>query len=551
MTKINNSKRYLLIVLYLLLSIVMTAVINTKGIIWGGDDMVYHVGRLISLKSSFQSGVIIPNISTSNFGMIGYGINLFYPWITLIPMVLISLVVHDPVTAYYVGIAFFMFVSFLISHYAMLRFSHSNIQAIIFSIIYSLANYRLIDVFSRADLAEYVATVFLPIAFLGFYETFFRDYHKWPILAAGMSLLLLSHVLTTVIVAFFFVIILVCCWFMAHDYRARLKATVAAIIACILGSAIFLFPFLSEVLYQKYQQPSPYILKGKDTVKLLYSSLINNADRSIDGNIYNIGVVLLIALVLGIFFFKSFNKTYRSIYLLAVLSFVMVMDIFPWAIFQKTPLNIIQFPFRFLLITTLLLSVIATKIFTDIFTDPDSIKKTSWAIGILTFVMLGLWVNSVNGALHKDYLTMPDQTIDTKNFKDKGIYEGYYEQYSPATAQPFMKDIEGHVGYIDDNQTQMLLRPNKQYLQIKIADLPKGTIVDLPVVKYRYSTVYINHQKQNTFQSKRGTVSIKTKQNYQTAKIDVGYRIGFLSWFSLIISLLTWVWLLLELIFKD
>jgi len=551
MSKIQKYRKQLLLVLYLVLSIMMTVVINTKGVIWGGDDMVYHVGRLISLKSSFQSGVIIPNISTSNFGMIGYGINLFYPWITLVPMVLISLVIHDPITAYYCGLAFFMFVSFCLSHYVMKKFSNSNIQAIVFSLIYSLANYRLIDVFSRADLAEYIATVFLPLAFLGFYETFFRDYKKWPILAAGMSLLLLSHVLTTVIVAFFFVIILIACWFMTSDYRKRLKAVLAAIVTSVLASAIFLFPFLSEIFYQKYQQPSTFVLKGKNPVGLLYSSLVNSADRSIDGNIYNIGIILLIALVLGVFFFKSFNKLYRSIYLLAVLSFVMAMQIFPWFIFQKTPLNIIQFPFRFLAITTLLMSVVATQLFVEIFVTSASIKKVGFAIGVLTVILLGLWVTSVDGALHKDYLTSPNQIVTKKSIKSKGIYEGYFEQYSPAAAQPYMKDIEGHFGYINHGKIIMALVPNKQYLKLQLNDVKKGTKLDLPVVKYRYSTVSINGQKQSVTKSHRGTITVKTKQDYQTAKINIGYKVGFLSWFSLIVSLLTWLWLLLEIIYKD
>lgn len=550
MLNLQKYRKCFLLLFYLIISVLMVMVINTKGIVWGGDDMVYHVGRLISLKSSFQNGVIMPNISSSNFGLIGYGVNLFYPWITLVPMVLVSLVIHDPIIAYYVGLGFFMFVSFWISYYAMKKFSGSEKQAVVFSLIYSLVNYRLIDIFSRADLAEYVAMIFLPIAFLGFYETFFRDYHKWPILASGMSLLLLSHVLTTVIVAFFFVIILVFCWFMSHDYGARIKATMAAIITAFLASAVFLVPFLSEILYQKYEQPSPYILKGKDTAKLFYSSLINNADRSIDGNIYNIGIVLLIALVLGIFFFKSFNKTYRSIYLLAVLSLWMVTNLFPWTIFNKTPINIIQFPFRFLLIATLLLSVIATKIFIQVFTSPTSKTRNILTIGILGVVMLGLWTTSVNGALHKNYLTASDQVVNKTSITGKHIYEGYYEQYSPAKAQSYIKDIENHVGYLNTDKTVMVARPNNQYIQIKLTNLKAGTRVDLPIVKYRYSTVMINGKSQKLFSSKRGTVSFKTTQEYSKAKINVGYRTSTLAWVSLVVSALTWIWLLLELIFK-
>lgn len=549
MTKFKQYQKFLLVLVYAILAVLMTIIINTKGVIWGGDDMVYHVGRLISFKSSFQDGTIMPNISTSNFGMIGYGINLFYPWITLVPMVLISLVIHDPILAYYMGIGFFIFISFLISHYAMKRFSHSEKQAVIFSLIYGMANYRLIDIFSRADLAEYVAMIFLPIAFLGFYETFFRDYHKWPILAAGMSLLLMTHILTTVIVAFFFIIILIFCWWMANDYLARLKVTLAAIITSAMASAVFLIPFLSEILYQTYEKPSPYILKGKDTVRLLMSGLTNDAARSIDGNIYNIGIILSIALVLGLFFFFTFNKLYKSIYLLSLLSFVMVMKIFPWNIFQNTPVSIIQFPFRFLLIATLLISVVASQLFVQIFADNAKWARVS--IPILGIIMLGLWYNSTNNALKTKYLTAHDQIVTEKSIAGKSIYEGYYEQYSPSTAQSYMKDIEGHVGLIDNQKVVFQPKTAGQLISFKLANVKQGTIIDLPIVKYRHSTAYLNGKPINVVKSKRGTIQIQTKRAYQHVTIKTGYRTGFLAWFSLALSALTWLWLLLELIYKE
>lgn len=551
MTKVKQSQKFLLVLAYAVLAVLMTVIINTKGVIWGGDDMVYHVGRLISLKSSFLDGTIMPNISTSNFGMIGYGVNLFYPWITLVPMVLLSLVIPDPILAYYCGIGFYMFVSFLIAHYAMKKFSNSEIQAIAFSLIYGLANYRLIDVFSRADLAEYIATAFLPLVFLGFYETFFRDYHKWPVLAAGMSLLLLTHVLTTVIVAFFFIVILLCCWWMANDYQARLKATLAAVITSAMASAVFLIPFLSEVLYQRYEKPSPYVLKGKDTAKLLLSGLYNDASRSIDGNIYNIGIILSIALVLGLFFFKSFSRRYKAVYLMSVLSFVMVMQIFPWGIFQHTPVSIIQFPFRFLLIATLLISVVAAKLFTLIFTSQNSRKRTGIAIGLLGIVLMGLWYVSVNNALKTKYLTLPNQIVTSKSINGKSIYKGYYEQYSPAKAQSAMKDIEGHQGYLNRKKTTMVPVSNGEYLDFKLGKVAQGTKIDLPIVSYKHSFVKVNGKKVDSHQSKRGTIQFKTTKNYRQLTVQAGYHTGVLAWFSLILSLLTWLWLLPEIIYKD
>lgn len=551
MLKIKNSQRYLLLIMYLLLSIIMTAVINTKGVIWGGDDVVYHIGRLITMHSSYENGVIIPNISTSNFALIGYGVNLFYPWITLVPMTLLSLVIHNPITAYYWGLAFFMFVSFYISHYSMKRFSGSEKQAIIFSLIYGFANYRLLDVFSRGDLSEYIATVFLPLAFLGFYETFFRDYQKWPLLAAGMSLLLLSHILTTVITAFFFIIILLFCWFRSNNFIIRIKKTLMAVVTSFLASAIFLIPFLSEVLYQRYAQPSPYTLKGKDGLEVLTASLMNNASRSIDGNVNNIGLVLLIAVILGVFFFKAFDRTYRTIYLLGILGFVMVMKVFPWFIFQHTPISVIQFPSRMSIVSTLFLSVIATKIFTMVFITDKSWAKSAGIIGLLAVVLVGMWTTSVNGALQRKFLTDPSQIVTEKTMLKHATNEGHYDEYAPAISKTHIKDIVEHVGFINQRKATLNLKPQGRYLQLTLLQVKKGTVIDVPMIKYRHSTVKINGQNVKAQRSDRGTIKFQTTKDYQKAKIDLGYRNGALVWISLIISLLTWLWLILEMVYKD
>ena len=247
----------------------------------------------------------------------------------------------------------------------------------------------------------------------------------------------------------------------------------------------------------------------------------------------------------------KFNKLYKSIYLLSLLSFFMVMKVFPWGIFQQTPVSIIQFPFRFLLVATLLISVIATKLFVMIFTSSKSVRLTGVAVTLLGAVLAALWYTSVNGALTGKVFTASDQVVTAKTINGKSIYEGYYEQYSPAKAQPYMKQIEGHIGCFNQERTVMTPISAGKYLEFKINFLTKGTEVDLPIVKYKHSLVKINGQVIKSISSDRGTVQFKADRNYQKAVIKVGYQTGILTWIAVILSLLTWIWLSLEIIFKD
>jgi hypothetical protein len=91
----------------------------------------------------------------------------------MMPFGIVYLLTNNWISAYYLGLLFFIFVSFGIGHYSMKRFTDSTKSALIFSVIYSFSIYRLIDISTRGAVAEYIATIFLPLCFLGFYELFF------------------------------------------------------------------------------------------------------------------------------------------------------------------------------------------------------------------------------------------------------------------------------------------------------------------------------------------------------------------------------------------
>jgi len=469
-----------LILFYATLSAIMAVTLNSKGIIWGGDDAPFHVGRLISLNYSFEHGNLIPSISNSNFRQIGYGINLFYPWITIAPIALLFSLFSNPITAFYTGIGIYFFISFFISHIVMVKFSKSFWNAIIFSLFYNLSNYLLIEVLPRTDIAEFIATILLPICFLGLYEVFFRDFHKWNILAIGMSGLLLTHLLSTVIVSSFFIIILLLYVIKSNNYWNRIKALCKAIFATICASAIFLIPFLNEITFQPYEQPSPYILKGKVLEKIVSASFLNSSIQSTSGNTYNIGVFLIVALIFGLIFFYKFSTLYKRIYVLAFLSFFMTTNVFPWSLFQNTPIRVIQFPFRFLMVATLLASVIAAKLLIMLI-DDFNLSKLQFPITIiLAAILCGFWISSVHITQQQKMISKKTQIITSKKIKKRTVYEDYYEQYSPAAAGKFINSTIWHIGKIDKQKITFDPQAKGESTVFKLGEMPKNT-VDSPL----------------------------------------------------------------------
>jgi hypothetical protein len=91
----------------------------------------------------------------------------------------------------------------------------------------------------------------------------------------------------------------------------------------ILATLIFTVPFIAEETFQKYGMPSPQKLQGKSLLSLVKASFMNVSGRQYEGFIYNIGLVLILALIVGAVLFRKFDASIKGIFILAVLTFFM------------------------------------------------------------------------------------------------------------------------------------------------------------------------------------------------------------------------------------
>jgi len=360
--KLNKiSSLILLVMMYFIMSAIMYLIIRQK-FIWNGDDVYYQFQRIQGIQHSFKTGVF-PTLSTMNFGRIGYGVNLFYPWLTLFPFGIVGMFTNNLISTYYITLGLLFFISFLVSHYSMYKLSNSTSQSIAFSLIYNFCNYRLIELIPRSSLAEYIATIFLPLCFVGLYEILYKNYRSWYILAIGMSLIVMTHVLTSFMTVILFVIILAVSIPKMNQRVKRMAALGYAALTTFLLSAAYLIPFLAEEKFQKYGQPDPQKLVGTDFWQSIVMGFNNSASRMVEGNYYNIGATMLIVIIVGLISFRKMDFTNKSIYVLGVGVFLVSTSIFPWHLFQNTPLALIQFPFRLLMFTSMFLSVTGSYLF--------------------------------------------------------------------------------------------------------------------------------------------------------------------------------------------
>lgn len=528
--------------LYVALTIFMFLTIK-RSFIWNGDDIYYQFQRMQNIIYSIRDAHTIPTISVNNFGLIGYGINIFYPWITLIPFALISFFITNPITIYYVGIAAFFFASFCISHYAMKSFSGSTKQAVIFAIVYNFSTYRLIELIARSSIAEYLATIFLPLCLLGFYEVIFRDSSKWKILAVGISFVIFSHVLTTFMLVVLFILLIICNFKRIDKIRQRVIDLVKAVITTVFATSIFTVPFIIEETFQKFDVPSPVILKGTSLIGLITDSFKNTSNRAIEGNIYNIGTVLLITLVIGILFYKQFDKKYRIIYWISIVSFFITSSIFPWGWLQHTPIHVIQFPFRILMFTTLFTSMIAAKVIELL---GQNYNKRIWyaVAGMFIVINCSLWSISFHKSIDQTLLSRNDLIITNKMIDSGTVPDSYLEQYIPKSAQASFGEIVQHSLMINNKKLYVQPQITPQGNGYQLSNIKRGMVVDFPVAYYSGTSARIDGRKIATSRSKRGSLKWTADHNYKNVTVITNYENKPLYLSITIITILTWIFLL-------
>ena len=170
-------------------------------------DWLFHSARVEQIYDNLRQGCKFTFIATTTFQHTGVGSFLFYPDGSLYIWALLRFIL-SPVKAYYAWVGIFLFLTFVISYCCMLKFSNDKLRSFIFALLYGLAPYHLYLSPVNWVIGEFTAYTFIPIVFLGIYEVLRRNEKEWPLLAVGVALLMLSHLLSVALCAEIFVVLL-------------------------------------------------------------------------------------------------------------------------------------------------------------------------------------------------------------------------------------------------------------------------------------------------------------------------------------------------------
>ena len=534
----KHRSKIILELIFILLAILFVLPFVSHGFIPAGDDLGYHFDRVIEIADNFKHGNFFPQMYTYTFYRFGYLLNSFYPWLTIVPFAIFKNIFSNQVIAFAWGFGLYIFIGLNITYHVSNKLFKNKVQSFFTALIYIFSGYLLTDGYSRFAFGEFIAMIFIPACFYGFYAVLFGNKKDWPYLAFGMSAIMLSHVLSTFIVIMTFTILFVVLFHWINDRKERIKRLAFAVSVFITSSAIFLLPFVQQELYQKFAQPSPMPLSGPNFGDNVISALnSNNGD--------NLGFIIISVLILGLIFWKALNKLEKSCYVIGTIVLAFTTSLFPWTMLTNTFLDVIQFTFRFDMVVTILYAVVAGKIvrvvLDKIFAkNNDRIKKSLVSVGALLIILVP-WLGDVTNILNYQMAGTPEQYRFTKSYKLFTDQNGLWmDQYTPEKGQSALGGVTERLAIVNGNQVQLHSKdikslPNGLKFTGNLIDNAKSVI--LPTYNYKNIHVYRNGKQIKWSPNSQDLIQVDSG----SGPITVKYVLSFVDWLAIILSFATWI----------
>lgn len=535
----ERSKFWLFIFLLFSLSLFMVYCFLPEDMIYMGYDIYFHYRRLATLMEAFQYGTPFSYIDYSAAEDFGYATKWFYPDITLIPFAWIGNYTNIHF-AYKLMIFSYTFLSGFFMYKTTQRvFKQNMFVAVISSLLYTFAFYRLFTLFYRSALGQGIAMTFVPIVFLGLYEILRGDTRKWYWLPIGFSLVMMSHLLSSVLLFVVVVLIVICAYKDLLKDKMKVVLLILSGVVTFLISAQYLLPMLelmsSDTFYYNNAPASTLAQYNAYSILQIVSGAFNGFSELEASQFPSLGVLSVIFLILRIFIkIKEKDSNLRLADTLVFLGLMLVFlasNLCPWKIYPFKLLNFIQFPTRFYQIITYLFAI-GSSYYIYVLLKDSSHRKY-----VFSFVLIGLisFMLIINGRTFKSATVleasgMYDPVPSELNFYHLGGLE-----YIPAKFSSY-QDIDkrkGWVASLNNSQISDFQRIGAK-TSMRVQLNTNADKLEIPRFYYKGYTAKLDGEEIDVNESVNGLISVDIQRS---GTLEVYYSGTSLQKYSLFISL--------------
>lgn len=482
-----------------------------------GHDIDYHLLRIEALKTGILNGLPYLRVNMLFFGGEGYASSMFYPdFLLYIPAVLRALGVGINLS-FHIFIAVCLILTFIVMYLSAGYISESPVTALISAAVYSLCQYHIDDIYTRAAVGEFTAMIFIPAVIAGLFDLTEKEFKKPWILGIGMAGVLLCHTLSTI-----FCLIL-CVVTVMIRFRVFVKEPVRILKVMLTGvsvlclTAFYWIPMLEQMAVTEFKYLDSVFDVNYE--KLLLRDVFANS-------VGHMGIAVFILLFAGLLIEHKGDKIVRTadIMMAAGLLFALcTTGFFPWKRFERF-VSSVQFPWRLFIMTSVLISMAAA-----VYISKASVNREKAAVIAVLMIMTVSAVSNIN-RIDEGYYSYSSDYYDEVKFT-KSVIGG---EWLPRTVTD--RDALGREPDIavNDRGDKIYVDRYKNTLSVSKA---AGEYIDVPFVYYLgYAAVDSSGKSLNVDGTgKNGRVRVWTDG---AGEFTVYYKGTFMQTFSDIISIL-------------
>ncbi|MCR5747831.1 MAG: hypothetical protein K6G03_08990 [Lachnospiraceae bacterium] len=345
-----------------------------------GHDLGFHLARIEGIAESLKQRVFPVKMLPFFNDDCGYPTGVFYGDLLLYIPALLRIAGFTVSTAYKIYIFLINVLTTFSAYICCKKILNDHNTALVATIAYVTASYRMMCMFVRSAVGEYTAMAFIPVVFLAVWNIYHEDikakeYSRNSItLALGMVALLYTHLLSVEMAVLVLAIFVIVFWKKTIRLKTLMVYINAIGLSLILGSG-FIVPFIdyynNVTTVIKYKtSKEPLFIQGYGAYLSDYFAFfkkIFGGGSTIVNERFQVtpGLILMGGLILSVYFIIKYknDKDMSTLCIVSILLLFISSDLFPWdfiALAGKPGsfLTQIQFPWRYIAFAMVFLMIL-------------------------------------------------------------------------------------------------------------------------------------------------------------------------------------------------
>lgn len=409
-----------------------------------GDDLIFHLNRIEGIYAGLNGGIFPVKIQPNWFNGAGYATGVMYGDILLYIPAVLRMAGFEVYASYKIFLFIINVCTVLIAVFSFSRIFRKKETGLLCAFVYSLAPYRMINLYRRAAVGESIAMTVLPLIMLAvymIYTTECRDKKENKkivlMLTIGMSVLVQSHILSTEMTVICLAVVCIVLW--KKTFRKNVIIVYLISAACTAAlSLYFLVPFMDYMTGQDmwlkeqirigvFRNIENHALPVGNLFTFFYTGFTDNdVCRG-----FNPGIVLMAVFVIGIYLYINGKLTKKAkIYFWFSLGLMILStNLFSWRLWGKTPIGYmmtsVQSPWRYITYAVCFLTLLLGELHGTYESDIKERKMIS-----VTAVLLVIISVSVFSSAYDEY----DHDASYKEGSELDTYFAGGREYVPTAA---------------------------------------------------------------------------------------------------------------------